>query len=120
MPSGSRQKNMVIILLAPSLPACFITVHLVLYYSALLQCIAQCFITVQYTVFYYSALHSALLQCIAQCFIAVYCTVLYYSALHSVLFIKLLLLKKRLAMQGWEREIATLSVRRPQPHTTNL
>ena len=26
---------------------------------------------------------------------------------------------KRLAMQGREREIDTLSVRRPQPHTTN-
>ena len=28
--------------------------------------------------------------------------------------------KKRLAKQGREREIDTLSVRRPQPHTTNL
>ena len=28
--------------------------------------------------------------------------------------------EKRLAMQGREREIDTLSVRRPQPHTTNL
>ena len=28
--------------------------------------------------------------------------------------------QKRLAMQGREREIDTLSVRRPQPHTTNL
>ena len=27
---------------------------------------------------------------------------------------------KRLAMQGRKREIDTLSVRRPQPHTTNL
>ena len=27
---------------------------------------------------------------------------------------------KRLAMQGREREIDTLSVRSPQPHTTNL
>ena len=32
----------------------------------------------------------------------------------------LLLLLKKLAMQGREREIDTLSVRRPQPHTTNL
>ena len=32
----------------------------------------------------------------------------------------IIIIKKRLAMQGWEREIATLSVRRPQPHTTNL
>ena len=32
----------------------------------------------------------------------------------------LLLLLKRLAMKGREREIDTLSVRRPQPHTTNL
>ena len=27
---------------------------------------------------------------------------------------------KRLAMQGQEREIDTLSAQRPQPHTTNL
>ena len=27
---------------------------------------------------------------------------------------------KRLSMQGREREIDTLSVQRPQPHTTNL
>ena len=27
--------------------------------------------------------------------------------------------QKRLVMQGWERAINTLSVRRPQPHNTN-
>ena len=32
----------------------------------------------------------------------------------------IIIIKKRLAMQGREREIDTLSVRRPQPHTTNL
>ena len=26
---------------------------------------------------------------------------------------------KRLAVQGWEQTISTLSVRRPQPHSTN-
>ena len=31
-----------------------------------------------------------------------------------------IIIKKRSAMQGREREIDTLSVRRPQPHTTNL
>ena len=32
----------------------------------------------------------------------------------------IIIIKKILAMQGWEREIDTLTVRRPQPHTTNL
>ena len=38
----------------------------------------------------------------------------------SLLLLLLLLLLKRLAMQDREREINTLSVRRPQPHTTIL
>ena len=39
---------------------------------------------------------------------------------HCYLIIIIIIIKKRLAMQGREREIDTLSVRRPQPHTTNL
>ena len=35
-------------------------------------------------------------------------------------FIIIIIIKKRLAMQGRERVIDTLSARRPQPHTTNL
>ena len=32
----------------------------------------------------------------------------------------IIIIKKGLAMQGWERVMYTLSVRRPQPHNTNL
>ena len=35
------------------------------------------------------------------------------------IIIIIIIIKKRLAMQGWERAINTLSVRRPQPHNTN-
>ena len=31
----------------------------------------------------------------------------------------IIIIKKRLAMHGWERAINTLSVWRPQPHNTN-
>ena len=37
----------------------------------------------------------------------------------SVIIIIIIIIKKRLAMQGCERAINTLSVRRPQPHQTN-
>ena len=39
---------------------------------------------------------------------------------YIIIIIIIIITKKRLAMQGREREIDTLSVRRPQPHTTNL
>ena len=38
----------------------------------------------------------------------------------QLLLLLLLLLLKESAVQGWERVIYTISVRRPQPHNTNL
>ena len=37
-----------------------------------------------------------------------------------VIIIIIIIIKKRLEMRGREREIDTRSIRRPQPHTTNL
>ena len=42
------------------------------------------------------------------------------KTLSHITIIIIIIIKQRLAMQGREREIDTLSVRRPQPHTTNL
>ena len=43
---------------------------------------------------------------------------------HAVQFwsthVIIIIIKKRSAVQGWERVVYTLSVRRPQPHNTNL
>ena len=52
-------------------------------------------------------------------------SILFLLLLHVVKFklyviIIIIIIKKDLSMQGREREIDTLSVRRPQPHTTNL
>ena len=37
----------------------------------------------------------------------------------SYIIIIFIIIKKRLAVQGWERGISTPSVRRPQPNNTN-
>ena len=37
-----------------------------------------------------------------------------------IIIIIIIIIKKRPAVQGWERVIYTLSVRRPQPHKPNL
>ena len=50
-------------------------------------------------------------------------SILFLLLLHVLKFklyvIIIIIIKKDLSMHGREREIDTLSVRRPQPHTTN-